>query len=286
MSATKQERDLFAVTKPSAARIWVLSDLHVDYCPWTLPEDVPEHDVVVIAGDVRDRLTSRVVPWLATNVVPRGRPVVYVPGNHDFYRTNYDREIAKAAELRPAGVTILTDGSAPVEVAGVRFAGATLWTDFRVHGDPAGSLAAAGSTMNDYRLIRSGPEYRRFSPAYASVAHGRAYAALAGALATPSDVPTVVVTHHAPSARSLDGRLPREALDGAYASALDDFVGSSGAALWIHGHVHESKDYLVGSTRVLSNPRGYVTVPRKGKRGEVEIENPAFDPRLVVTVGG
>jgi hypothetical protein len=34
-------------------------------------------------------------------------------------------------------------------------------------------------------------------------------------------------------------------------------VEHSGACLRIHGHVHECKDYFTGSTRVISNPRGY-----------------------------
>jgi hypothetical protein len=27
--------------------------------------------------------------------------------------------------------------------------------------------------------------------------------------------------------------------------------------LWTHGHTHEDFDYMVGSTRVFCNPRGY-----------------------------
>jgi Icc-related predicted phosphoesterase len=29
------------------------------------------------------------------------------------------------------------------------------------------------------------------------------------------------------------------------------------AALWIHGHMHESFDYEVYGTRLVCNPRGY-----------------------------
>ena len=28
--------------------------------------------------------------------------------------------------------------------------------------------------------------------------------------------------------------------------------------LWTHGHTHHEFDYMVGSTRVVCNPRGYV----------------------------
>jgi len=28
--------------------------------------------------------------------------------------------------------------------------------------------------------------------------------------------------------------------------------------LWTHGHTHEDFDYMVGSTRIVCNPRGYI----------------------------
>ncbi|RYY82128.1 MAG: hypothetical protein EOO24_40935 [Comamonadaceae bacterium] len=63
-------------------------------------------------------------------------------------------------------------------------------------------------------------------------------------------------------------------LNACFASHLDDLLGSDKAALWIHGHMHHSVDYHVRGTRVLCNPRGYVTDRRS--------ENAAFDPGLCV----
>jgi Icc-related predicted phosphoesterase len=88
---------------------------------------------------------------------------------------------------------------------------------------------------------------------------------------TPAGVRrTVVVTHHAPSHRSLSKDVRTDPLAPAYASALDDFVAQSGADLWIHGHTHIRCDYYLGNTRVISNPRGY------------KDEHTGFDPRCVV----
>ena len=28
--------------------------------------------------------------------------------------------------------------------------------------------------------------------------------------------------------------------------------------MWVHGHTHERYDYMIGSTRVVCNPRGYI----------------------------
>ena len=50
-------------------------------------------------------------------------------------------------------------------------------------------------------------------------------------------------------------------------------MDGSRARLWIHGHTHDSFDYVVNGTRVLCNPRGYA------KNGANE--NPLFDANLI-----
>ena len=42
----------------------------------------------------------------------------------------------------------------------------------------------------------------------------------------------------------------------------------------VASHVHSSHDYVVGSTRILANPRGYVR--------KEQPENPDFDPYLII----
>jgi len=267
-------------------KIWILSDLHVDFRAWAPPAHAPDHDVLVIAGDVRDRLTTHVLPWIARNFEGLGRPIVYVPGNHDFWRANYDRERERAPDAaRGLGITLLMDGSDPVVIAGVRFIGATLWSDFRLGGARHLAVEQARATMNDHRFIRWGAGYRKFTPESAERAHARALARIEAALAVPFDGPTVVTTHHAPSPLSLDGRRAREPLDGAYASDLTALIERHAPALWIHGHVHQQKDYRIGMTRVVCNPRGYTEERIMHGRRVAEEENPDFDPGLVVEVG-
>ena len=53
-------------------------------------------------------------------------------------------------------------------------------------------------------------------------------------------------------------------------SYLTELIERYQPTLWVHGHVHNSSDYLVGKTRVLCNPHGYGT------------ENPDFNGALVV----
>lgn len=67
----------------------------------------------------------------------------------------------------------------------------------------------------------------------------------------------VVVTHHAPSAKSIAPKLSEELTSAAYASHLDEMIKANNIDVWIDGHVHNSCDYNVGNTRIVCNPRGY-----------------------------
>jgi hypothetical protein len=96
-------------------------------------------------------------------------------------------------------------------------------------------------------------------------------------LALPFAGPTVVVTHHAPSLRSVPARFAGSPLNPNFVSDAEHLLADSHARLWVHGHLHDSCDYAVHGTRVLCNPRGYA---RDGIN-----ENPHFDPQLMVDIG-
>jgi len=94
--------------------------------------------------------------------------------------------------------------------------------------------------------------------------------------AEPFDGKTVVVTHHAPSERSVAPKYAGQILNHAYFSHMDDMIEAAKPAIWVHGHVHSSFSYKIGETRVVCNPRGYPL--REGP------ENPEFDPQMAVEV--
>ena len=83
---------------------------------------------------------------------------------------------------------------------------------------------------------------------------------------------TVVVSHHLPSAESVAARFKDSLLSACFASELDYLFGKMD--LWVHGHTHDNMDYVANGTRVICNPRGYVTYNGA--------ENFDFNPGLVV----
>jgi Icc-related predicted phosphoesterase len=67
----------------------------------------------------------------------------------------------------------------------------------------------------------------------------------------------MVLTHHAPSPRSLDPRFHGQVTNAAFAPDLSKLIRAANPTFWVHGHVHRAQDYVEGQTRVLCNPLGY-----------------------------
>lgn len=231
-------------------RIHVLNDLHVEFEAFE-PAGV-DADVVVLAGDIH--VGRKGVDWARTRFP--STPVVYVPGNHEYYGESIPKHTdALRASAKGTNVHVLDDDA--LIVGGVRFLGCTLWTDFALFGDAAIGCGYAAERMNDFRKIRRSATYSRLRPIDTTGFHARSVQWLKHQFDAGFDGPTMVVTHHAPSARSVPDEYRDDLLSAAYASHLDALVATSQAALWVHGHIHARNDYTIGDTRVLSNPRGY-----------------------------
>ncbi|MEH6498996.1 MAG: metallophosphoesterase [Pseudoalteromonas distincta] len=229
-------------------RIHVLSDLHNEFDPF-IPE-VTDVDVVILAGDID--VKARGVAW-AKSAFP-GR-VLYICGNHEFYSGHLKRTLEKMREEADERVQILDRDE--VIVGGVRFLGATMWTDFTATGSQSMASQSAQGGMNDFRQIRT-DNFRRIKPFDLIEQSEKTRQWLSTRLECPHEGPTVVVTHHAPSLRSLqDNPHAGGHMDAAYANSWEGLMGTDRVALWVHGHSHTAVDYEVAGTRVVCNPRGY-----------------------------
>lgn len=247
-------------------RIRVLSDLHLEFCDWTPP--AADADVIVLAGDIHAGV--RGLEW-AREQFP-STPVIYVVGNHEFYGGQMNEVLAALRKVADRLGVYLLDADELV-LGGTRFLGATLWTDFALYGTGSWLLRAindAKEGMNDFRLIRHS-DVECFRPEHAREIHLAQVRWLEGKLIEMFDGPTVVVTHYLPHARSIHPKYEGDRLNPAFASDLARMVGPP-VTLWIHGHTHESFDYVVNGTRVVCNPRGYLPME----------PNPTFDPKFVV----
>ncbi|MCF3468842.1 metallophosphoesterase [Stenotrophomonas maltophilia] len=269
-------------------RILILSDLHREVwsdSPKQSQEllkamqpnlDISRPDLVILAGDID--VGDRAVAW-ADQTFP-SLPVIYVPGNHEAYGQKIDTLKAKLAKACSATGHVYFLDRGELVMGGVRFLGATLWTDFQLLGEDnmQEAMQFAGSRMNDYRKIRLAKAgYRKIKALDVAQWHWEDRVWLQQRLEKPFNGLTVVVTHMAPSSRSIPERYVGQIISAAFASDLDDVV--SRADLWVHGHLHDSMDYQQGNARVICNPLGY---PHRNSDGSWHRENASYDPNLVV----
>ncbi|TDV04582.1 metallophosphoesterase [Paraburkholderia caballeronis] len=261
-------------------KIRVLSDLHLENDE---PDAIPhaDADLVVLAGDIHNHALGP--RWAAETFDPRV-PVVYVPGNHEYYDGEFGAlETAMRDAAAQTDHVHFLNNAALVDPAGRwRVLGTTLWADFALFGaDDAtrgAAIAAARRVMLDFRgLIQlswpGGPNdapSRDFAPDDSLALHAQSRAWLETELAKPFGGKTIVVTHHAPHRLSLAGRYADDLVSAGFVSHLPELVRAP-VALWVHGHTHTCFDYEADGTRVVCNPRGY----RDRRTGEPE--NPAFN---------
>lgn len=224
------------------------SDLHLGFGDMELPGG----SNLILAGDILEatavgknsKLAELFARFLKVELA-KYTNVVYVLGNHEHYGFEYFKTKKFLEQNLPSNVQILEKETTVID--GVRIFGATMWTDF--DRDNPVAIHAARNGMNDFRHIRH--ITRKFTPDQAAEEFRLTIAELEEVEAD------LVVTHHAPSFKSVPPEFASSILNAAYASNLDDFILDSNIKVWCHGHIHTPQDYMIGNTRILANPRGY-----------------------------
>ena len=250
-------------------RIQIASDLHLESYPGRRPPAAAfrpaERDVLVLAGDIGTGMLARdfVLRELARS------PVIYVPGNHEYYRFALREEIdddwRDVADRQPELHYLVAEG---VDIAGVRFWGAPWYSDLWGARD-ARTLADITASIHDF----AHPPYHPWGVHDHLAAHER-QTELLEAEAGRVDV---VVTHWPPTRQAMHPKFEGDALNPYFYNDREDLIPVIGAQLWISGHTHEAWDLpdrhdpLCRQSRRLPGRAagGRPVPPRPGGRGPV-----------------
>lgn len=209
--------------------------------------------------------------------------VIYIMGNHEHYHGDFAKtvNVIRSAFAYLPNVHVMDREL--LKVGDVSFICGTMWTD--MNNSDSMTLHHIRDMMNDFRCVENSStsvSYKVHLPDPENPGKEIVQFKTRPGKFTPSDATHefrmfkqyiqactdflgenpgkfVVVSHHAPSFKSIhDDYVDDTLMNGGYASALDEFVESKECIkAWIHGHIHQSKDYMIGGTRVLCNPRGY-----------------------------
>jgi len=252
-------------------KLQLLSDLHLEMQGFYSIE-ATDADVVILAGDIGVGLKG--MEWAIAESNRLNKPVIYVAGNHEFYRHHYQTLLTEMRALANTSPYVSFLENDVIEIHGVRFLGATLWTNYKVDGRAKQSfnMQVIGQMLNDHRMIGFGENHYDFTPADALALHNTSIAWLEAKLSEPFSGKTVVVTHHGPSLKCAHSNYGLDHLSAGFISNCELLVEQ--ADVWCFGHTHSNLDTPIGQCRLISNQKGY---PRESVPGD-------FDKNLIIEV--
>jgi Icc-related predicted phosphoesterase len=283
-------------------KIAVASDIHLEFGDINL-QNTDNADVLILSGDIcvasdlgkpdphnfmEGARSNRIADFFKRCSLQFPH-VVYVMGNHEHYHGDFAESATKIKSMLASNMltnVYLLDKETKV-IDDVTFIGGTLWTDMNKE-DPL-TLRHIAQMMNDFRTVENSNReatYRtfdendnvkfrtrpaRFSPEDAVEDHKKMLEYIRIMIEGKNNK-FVVVGHHAPSKMSTHPRYKdEEVMNGGYSSDLSDFIiDHPQIKLWTHGHTHEVFDYMIGSTRIVCNPRGYIKYEERADQFKLE----------------
>ena len=236
-------------------RIQIKSDLHLEFRNYEIANDAND-DMLILAGDIVPsvQLSHNRPSKFLKKCSELFKNVIYVAGNHEHYHNDIDKSFTTLKEKCESYGNIHFLNNECKIIDGIKFVGSTMWTSLNNDDDYAKYVAKRG--MADFKIISNGG--RVLLPGDTSIWHRESLQFIESECSTHDKV--VVITHHAPSFGSLNPVYANDDLNHAFMTDLDQFILRNPAIkLWCHGHVHTAFDYMIGNTRIVCNPRGYVT---------------------------
>lgn len=242
-------------------KVAIGSDIHLDFSDLTSAffGNKDNADVLLLAGDIVESRHASKAYKMFEKLSKEYPLIAFISGNHEFYGSNYQKSkdsMKKLSEEFP-NVYYLDDYYMDL-YDDYLLIGSTLWSNY-LNGNPLSQLSAS-NRMNDFRMIRlESKNYGKLTPNDCSQWFDESKNYIDVITDAYSDKKVIVMSHHAPSFKSINMSRSDNIYDnGAYASELDEFIMSKeNIKLWVHGHTHHVSDYYIGSCRVICNPRGY-----------------------------
>ena len=266
-------------------KIAICSDIHLEFGPISL-ENTKKAEVLILSGDIcvakdildRDPHETRFddksskIHKFFQECCARFKHVIYISGNHEHYNGDFAETFTVLRDRFGYLVNLHILDKESVLINDIMFIGGTLWTD--MNKEDGITLMHMKSMMNDFRCVKNSARKRHFhdlngnsqfqvanfTPDDAVEDHKKMLEYIKIMVEGKHDQKFVVVGHHAPTKLSTHPRYADElTMNGGYSSDLSEFIlDHPQIKLWTHGHTHEEFDYLIGTTRIVCNPRGYI----------------------------
>jgi len=249
-------------------KIHLVSDIHLEgHLYANTPSFKTGADIIVLAGDIapiashKDQLGE-----FLSKAKDAANHVIYVLGNHEFYRGEWTKTISDAYDLSTKlGVHLLDIETNPTVTINNRVIwGSTLWTDMaRLDERVTNSVS---HLLADYRYIANND--RRLTPQDTFNQHRKTFESI-------NWDADVIITHHCPIALQHSRYPYSEISHGFYCYDTEienNILSSKNLKLWLYGHTHDSRTDQLGNTQLVANCYGYLTEYTTGFNPDLIIE--------------
>lgn len=257
-------------------KINIMSDLHLDGSNMSFPED--DFDIVILAGDIA--VDTSLLEQVICYKIKSSTTILFVPGNHEFEGKDFHKAIQYYSDLEKEYHNFKFLYNKSVKIDNFKFIGTTLWSNFEGaginHKQAVKDWAKKGlcDIKSIYEITNGKP--KQWNPDRVEEEFNKAYKYLEYELKinTNSKLKNFVITHFAPSRKSIDKRFEHDITSAYWSNNLSDsLIGFSD--YWVHGHLHCSYNYAENGTQIICNPRGY------SKLFDIS-ENVSFDKNLII----
>lgn len=242
-------------------KIKIISDIHCDINKKQGTNlNFSKDDFVICCGDVSgDRFST--AKWIKDNI----KQGIVIGGNHLGYtHISYDKEDSLNLSIKylqkqfNGPVHFLENQSLIID--DICFIGCILFTDFELFDNTFGCKYTAEKYLNDFRYVQlyKNNKLKTISADDQLDFHKNSINFIDKTCQKNKDKKIVLITHHAPSFKSIAEKYKTDLLSAAFASNLEYLIEKhNNIKLWCHGHIHSSVDYKLGNVRIIANPLGY-----------------------------
>lgn len=240
-------------------KIQIASDLHLEFeqnKKWMKENPfIQKGDILVLAGDIIVDKYKKEAKQFYEDIENKFQFIVETMGNHEFYGGDISYAYPSYYKELSANHHKLNNKS--IIIQNSKFIVSTLWSHVHPENDSAIEVG-----MNDYKLITKKGVYEEkesVSTLDTNKLNNISIKYIEEEVKKPFDGKIIVVTHHMPSRKLIPEKYSQSKLNDAFVNDLDDFIiNNPQINLWICGHTHAFCDMVIGKTRVVCNPLGYV----------------------------
>jgi len=207
----------------------VFSIMDIDVELVVIPGDVGNSDSIIKNLKVIDKITKC--------------PVIYVPGNHEYYGSSFTEMNKIFSTITFDNVSVLNPGE--VIIDDILFVGGV------------GNIDGSYEEISRWKF----PQYTDFSAIsdfekrtdLGKYEHNYIFKSLE----LHKTRKKVVITHTMPSVRCISEKYQGSFLNPCFVNSWDDIIYLQEPDVWFYGHTHEKNEIIIYNTILMCNPHGY-----------------------------